>query len=157
MLVLVPTGFFSMFLAQAANHRVQMGVDAEYRGRVMALYVLVFLGTTPIGASAVGWWGQHFGVPSSIWGAGLVCFVAAVAALVWQLRMSGDRVVVRLRPRPRLEVLRRTPEPALRGEALDAAPVSNAAPQSPPPQLPAEPARYVPLRHEDAPPIRPAA
>src|SRR4051812_47833141 len=38
MLVLLPTGFFSIFLAQAANHRVQMGVDAEYRGRVMALY-----------------------------------------------------------------------------------------------------------------------
>jgi hypothetical protein len=102
MLVLLPTGFFSIFLAQAANHRVQMGVDAEYRGRVMALYVLVFLGTTPIGASVVGWWGQHYGVPSSIWGAGLVCFIAAVAALAWQLRVSGDRIVVRLRPRPRI-------------------------------------------------------
>ena len=31
-LLLVPTGFFSIFLAQAANHRVQMGVDAEYPG-----------------------------------------------------------------------------------------------------------------------------
>jgi MFS family permease len=106
MAVLLPTGFFSMFLAQAANHRVQMGVDAEYRGRVMALYVLVFLGTTPIGASVVGWWGDHFGVPSSIWGAGLLCFLTAVVALVWQLRVSGDRIVVRMRPVPRLQIVR---------------------------------------------------
>ena len=76
MILLVPTGFFSIYLAQAANHRVQMGVDSAYRGRVMALYVLVFLGTTPIGASLAGWWGEHFGVPSSIWAAGLVCLVA---------------------------------------------------------------------------------
>ncbi|GIF19798.1 MFS family permease [Actinoplanes tereljensis] len=94
MLILLPTGFFSIYLAQAANHRVQMGVDGEYRGRVMSLYVLVFLGTTPIGASVTGWWGEHFGVPASIWGAGLICFVAGVVALIWQLRVSGDRLVL---------------------------------------------------------------
>ncbi|GAA2618933.1 MFS transporter [Paractinoplanes durhamensis] len=107
MLLLLPTGFFSIYLAQAANHRVQMGVDAEYRGRVMSLYVLVFLGTTPIGASVTGWWGERFGVPASIWCAGLVCFVAALAALIWQLRVSGDRIVVRWSGRPRVELVRR--------------------------------------------------
>lgn len=117
-LLLVPTGFFSIFLAQAANHRVQMGVRPEFRGRVMALYVLVFLGTTPIGASLSGWWGQRYGVPSSIWGAGLVCLIAAVAALVWQLRTSGDRLRVRFSPRPRLEVL-----PLVTIDALDSTPV----------------------------------
>jgi MFS family permease len=116
MLVLLPTGFFSIFLAQAANHRVQMGVDAEYRGRVMALYVLVFLGTTPIGASVVGWWGDHYGVPSSIWGAGLLCFVTAVVALIWQLRVSGDRLVVRVRPRPSVRVVRQLREEVPAGD-----------------------------------------
>ncbi|MEV6844263.1 MFS transporter [Actinoplanes sp. NPDC051411] len=116
-LLLVPTGFFSIFLAQAANHRVQMGVRPEYRGRVMSLYVLVFLGTTPIGASLAGWWGERFGVPSSIWGAGLVCLVAAVAALVWQLRTSGDRLRVRFSPRPHLEV-----RPVVSIDALDSTP-----------------------------------
>jgi MFS family permease len=104
-ILLVPTGFFSIYLAQAANHRVQMGVNSKFRGRVMALYVLVFLGTTPIGATLAGWWGSRFGVPASIWSAGLICFVAAVVATVWQLRTSGDRVVVRFRPRPRLIVI----------------------------------------------------
>jgi MFS family permease len=108
-ILLVPTGFFSIFLAQAANHRVQMGVDGAFRGRVMALYVLVFLGTTPIGSSLAGWWGERFGVPSSIWSAGLISFVAAVVALVWQLRSSGERLQVRLRPRPRLRLVSSAP------------------------------------------------
>ncbi|GAA0520836.1 MFS transporter [Paractinoplanes deccanensis] len=111
MIVLFPTGFFSIFLAQAANHRVQMGVDAEFRGRVMALYVLVFLGTTPIGASLAGWWGERYGVASSIWVAGIVCFVAAAAALVWQLRASGERLEMTLRPRPRLTLVPLPSEP----------------------------------------------
>ncbi|MEV4637828.1 MFS transporter [Actinoplanes sp. NPDC049548] len=106
MILLVPAGFFSIYLAQAANHRVQMGVDAQYRGRVMALYVLVFLGTTPIGASLAGWWGEHFGVPSSIWVAGVICLAASVAALLWQLRVTGDKVSVRVGPRPRLSLVR---------------------------------------------------
>jgi MFS family permease len=127
MVVLFPTGFFSIFLAQAANHRVQMGVDGEFRGRVMALYVLVFLGTTPIGASVVGWWGQHYGVPSSIWGAGLVCFVASVVALVWQLRVSGDRIVVRVRPRPRIEVVRRVPDELPVVAVIDEPPLDSVA------------------------------
>jgi MFS family permease len=110
MILLVPTGFFSIYLAQAANHRVQMGLHAAYRGRVMALYVLVFLGTTPLGASLTGWWGEHFGVPSSIWAAGIVCFVAAVGALIWQLRTSGDRLSLRGGRRPRLALVRTAPE-----------------------------------------------
>ncbi|GAA1590705.1 MFS transporter [Actinoplanes couchii] len=110
-LLLVPTGFFSIYLAQGCNHRVQMGVDPEYRGRVMALYVLVFLGTTPIGASLSGWWGEHFGVPSSIWAAGMVSFAAAVGALIWELRSSGDRLSLRMGRRPRLTVISPPTEP----------------------------------------------
>ncbi|MBW6437627.1 MFS transporter [Actinoplanes hulinensis] len=103
-LLLVPTGFFSIYLAQGANHRVQMGVDPEYRGRVMALYVLVFLGTTPIGATLSGWWGERFGVPSSIWAAGLVSFVAALGALAWQLRASGERLRIERRSSRRIRL-----------------------------------------------------
>ena len=116
MILLVPTGFFSIYLAQAANHRVQMGVDTAYRGRVMALYVLVFLGTTPVGATLAGWWGERFGVPSSIWGGGLICLVAGVVALTWQLKHTGARLRLRVRPRPRLTVVPTpadaTPEPS---------------------------------------------
>jgi MFS family permease len=120
MILLVPTGFFSIFLAQSANQRVQMGVHGQYRGRVMALYVLVFLGTTPIGASLAGWWGQRFGVPSSLWAAGAVCFVAGVVALVWQLRVSGERLSLSVRPRPRLTLVRPVDEVEVENEDEEA-------------------------------------
>jgi hypothetical protein len=67
--------------------------------------VLVFLGTTPLGATLAGWWGEHRGVPSSIWGGGLICLVAGVTALLWQLNRTGARLRLRVRPRPRLTVV----------------------------------------------------
>jgi len=105
-LLLLPTGFFAIFFAQAANQRVQMGCDPAYRGRVMALYVLFFVGTTPIGALAVGWWAERFGPESSIWMGGLISLVAAATALVFQLRRHGDQLRLRLRPLPKLYVVR---------------------------------------------------
>jgi MFS family permease len=127
LILLVPAGFFSIYLAQAANHRVQMGVDSAYRGRVMALYVLVFLGTTPIGASLAGWWGEHFGVASSIWGSGVICLVASIGALVWQLRTGGERLRVRWRPRPRLTVVG-PPVPSAAATAMSPEPVLESEP-----------------------------
>jgi MFS family permease len=124
MILLVPTGFFSIYLAQAANHRVQMGVDSAYRGRVMALYVLVFLGSTPIGATLAGWWGEHFGVPSAIWGAGVISLVAGIAALIWELRTSRERLSLRIRPRPRLRLVSTGPiMPTAAAAALKPEPV----------------------------------
>lgn len=101
--LLLPTGFFAIFFAQAANQRVQLGCDASVRGRVMALYVLVFLGTTPLGALSVGWWAERFSVESAIWLGGLASLLAAAAALGWQLHRRGDQLRLQLRP-PRLYV-----------------------------------------------------
>ncbi|BEL10242.1 MFS transporter [Actinoplanes sichuanensis] len=145
-LLLVPTGFFSIYLAQGCNHRVQMGVDAEFRGRVMSLYVLVFLGTTPIGASLAGWWGERFGVSSSIWAAGLVSFVAAVGALIWQLRVSGDRLRFSVRSRPwvRLEIApsseaTSSPEATSSSESVPPSVLSGPESMRPSPRAHAEP------------------
>jgi protein-S-isoprenylcysteine O-methyltransferase Ste14 len=80
----------------------------------MALYILVFLGTTPIGASLAGWWGERFGVPSAIWAAGLVSFATAVVALVWQLRSSGERFTGLKMIRSVPVETEGTPEPARR-------------------------------------------
>ncbi|GLY05930.1 MULTISPECIES: MFS transporter [Actinoplanes] len=152
-ILLVPTGFFSIYLAQGANHRVQMGVSAEFRGRVMALYVLVFLGTTPIGASLAGWWGERFGVPSSIWAAGLVSFAAAVGALIWQLKASGDRLEIRVRPRPAVRLIQVYAE-----STPPAAPQDSAAPTGSPLSAVAAPAAsVVPADSGAVPSLAPAA
>jgi MFS family permease len=102
--LLLPTGFFMIYFAQAANQRIQLGIDAAYRGRVMALFVLVFLGTTPIGGPLTGWTAEVFGAPASIWVGGLICLLTALAGLVVKLRTSGDRLGVEVRPLPRIYV-----------------------------------------------------
>jgi MFS family permease len=93
-----------IYLAQAANQRVQLGVDPELRGRVMALYVLVFLGTNPVGAPLVGWFAETFGPRTSIWVGGAVSLVVGSVALLVRLRTAGGRVRLRLAPLPRLYV-----------------------------------------------------
>ncbi|MGW3609048.1 MFS transporter [Micromonospora sp. NPDC005163] len=102
--LLVPTGFFMVFFAQAANQRVQLGVDAAFRGRVMALWVLVFLGTNPVGAPLIGWIAEHFGAGASIWMGGLISLATALIALTWQLRRAGARLRFRVLPMPRFYV-----------------------------------------------------
>jgi hypothetical protein len=102
--LLIPTGFFMIYFAQAANQRVQLGTDAAYRGRVMALYVLVFLGTTPIGAPVIGWFAEVAGAQASIWAGGLASLLAGLVGLVLQLRSTGDRLRLSVRPLPRVYV-----------------------------------------------------
>ncbi len=97
-LLLVPTGFFMIFYAQATNQSLQLGVPAEYRGRVMALFVLVFMGTTPVSGPLVGFVSEHLGPRVGLWGGGLLCFLGAIGALLVHLRRSGERLRVRLRP-----------------------------------------------------------
>jgi predicted MFS family arabinose efflux permease len=103
--LLVPTGFFMVFFAQAANQRVQLGVDAAFRGRVMALWVFVFLGTNPIGAPLIGRLAEAYGAGTAIWVGGLISMTAAGLALAWELRRTGARLRLRVLPRPRFYVV----------------------------------------------------
>jgi MFS family permease len=73
--VLVALGAVSVTFAAGVNSAMQLAVDPAMRGRVMALYSMVFVGTTPIGAPLVGWVADAVGPR-----AGLV--LGAVAALV---------------------------------------------------------------------------
>jgi hypothetical protein len=66
----------------------------------MALYVLVFMGTNPVGAPLVGWVAEVFGPRTSIWLGGAISLVVAGIALVARLRMAGGRIRLRMAPRP---------------------------------------------------------
>jgi MFS family permease len=109
--LLVPTGFFMVYFAQATNQRIQLGTDAAYRGRVMAMFTLVFFGTTPMSAPLVGWIGQYLGPRVAVWGGGLCSLIIAIAALAYQLHRSGARIRLRLRPLPRFYVVTPTEAP----------------------------------------------
>ncbi|MFD0691873.1 MFS transporter [Actinomadura fibrosa] len=83
LVLLVPTGVALMTFTTAANATMQLSVAPEMRGRVMGLYMFVFLGTNPIGAPTVGWMAEQFGPRLSIVLGGLVAVLTtlAVAAL----------------------------------------------------------------------------
>ncbi|GAA2962589.1 MFS transporter [Streptomyces enissocaesilis] len=82
------TGFASVCFAQAANHRIQLGTDPAYRGRVMALYTLVFQGTTPLGALLVGGLSETLGARSGLLVGGAASVLAAGTATVFHLRRT---------------------------------------------------------------------
>ncbi|MGW7365727.1 MFS transporter [Streptomyces sp. NPDC054841] len=80
LVLLALTGFASMYFAQAANHRIQLGSDPRYRGRVMALYTLILQGSVPLGALFVGLLAEHLGARSGLYVGGLISLTAALAA-----------------------------------------------------------------------------
>jgi MFS family permease len=94
--LLVPTGIVLMTFTTAANAMMQLSVSPEMRGRVMGLYMLVFLGTNPLGAPLIGWLSQVLGPRSSIVLGGVVATVAtlAVVALPALVRVVRLRMLV---------------------------------------------------------------
>jgi MFS family permease len=85
---LVLVGVSSLTLMTAANASVQLRTAPEFRGRVMALYLTVFMGGTPVGAPIIGWLGELFGPRWTILVGGLVSILTAASAWVW-LRARG--------------------------------------------------------------------
>jgi MFS family permease len=97
-------GIVSQTLMTAANSTVQLTTDPAMRGRVMALYMAIFVGGTPLGAPVVGWVANAFG-PRWAMGVGAASgLLAALLAVLWLIRFQHLRVRVRRQARPRLLV-----------------------------------------------------
>lgn len=103
-LLLVPTGFAMVFVAQAANQRVQLGVTTAFRGRVMSIYVLVFLGSTPLFAPAIGWISELANPRVGLWIGGAASLLAAALGFAVRCRRRDVRVDFAMRPSPRLRL-----------------------------------------------------
>ena len=78
--VLVPLGAVSVTFAAGVNSTLQLEVEPAMRGRVMALYSVVFLGSTPIGAPFVGWLAENWGPRAGLVAGAAAALVAAFAA-----------------------------------------------------------------------------
>jgi MFS family permease len=61
LLALVAVGFCSIGFTSLGNATLQLATSAEMRGRVMALWTVAFLGSTPIGGPVIGAIGEHVG------------------------------------------------------------------------------------------------
>jgi MFS family permease len=85
---LMLVGAASVTFAAGVNSSLQLAVDPEMRGRVMALYSLVFLGSTPIGAPIAGWLSESVGPRAGLLLGAIAAFVAAGAAAVARRRAA---------------------------------------------------------------------
>jgi len=97
-------GITALTLITAANSTMQLSVAPEVRGRVMALYMTIFMGGTPLGAPIVGWVGEAFGARWTLIGGGAITILGTVAATVIFARRRGLAVRPSMDPLPRLHV-----------------------------------------------------
>jgi MFS family permease len=88
-ILLVPTGFAVISFTSTALSTVQLGAGADMRGRVLALYALVFVGGTPFGAPVIGWLGEHVGPRSTLVVGGLGSLAVSVTMGLLLLRSTG--------------------------------------------------------------------
>ncbi|GAB4077268.1 MFS transporter [Nostocoides australiense] len=115
-LTLIPLGLAALSALTTANAMVQLRTTPAMRGRVMALYMAIFMGGTPFGSPLIGWIGDHFGARWTI-GIGPLAIgltLAAVAVYLW--RHENVRVSFTRGARPHLRILSGNdvivPEPA---------------------------------------------
>jgi MFS family permease len=82
-------GLASLTMITAANASFQTSVDPVMRGRAMALYMMIFMGGTPIGAPIVGWVGQAFGARWTLVGGGVATILGTLLAVLVFSRAKG--------------------------------------------------------------------
>jgi MFS family permease len=80
---LVPMGAAGIAFLSTANAMMQLNATDSMRGRVMALYAVVFLGSTPIGSPLAGWLAETIGVRATFMATAAVTLVAAAGAVRW--------------------------------------------------------------------------
>jgi MFS family permease len=87
MLALAALGICSVTFAAGINSGLQLAAEPEMRGRVMAVYAIVFLGSTVVGGPTTGWLGEGSGPRAPLLAAGLAGFAVAIGAyLAWSQR-----------------------------------------------------------------------
>ena len=87
-LLLIPVGAAMMVEMAASNTLLQAMVPDALRGRVMALYSMMFMGMAPFGALFAGWMAERIGAPITVAIGGVVCVVGAT---VFSLRLPKIR------------------------------------------------------------------
>lgn len=93
-LLMIPTGMASLTVNTTANASVQMATDPAMRGRVMSLFMMVFVGGTPLGAPIVGWITDTFGARIGFAFGGLISLLAAATVGLILARVGGLRLSV---------------------------------------------------------------
>ncbi|HKP72910.1 MAG TPA: MFS transporter [Pyrinomonadaceae bacterium] len=86
--VLVLVGFSMIMQIASSNTLIQAMVPDELRGRVMAVYTMMFLGMAPIGALLAGWLAERVGAANTVALGGIGCIISAG---IFSLRLPALR------------------------------------------------------------------
>ncbi len=93
MLIVPFLGLSALTMITAANTTMQLATAPGLRGRVMALYLMVFMGGTPLGSPFIGWIGHQFGARWTLIGGGALTILGVLFAVAVFTR--GRRVLER--------------------------------------------------------------
>ena len=95
----VAVGFIAL-----GNTTVQLAAAPEMRGRVMGLWVVAFLGSTPVGGPVIGWIGEHLGPRVGIGVGAIATLITAAVAyrILDRFEMAPDEEARRLGPSAKL-------------------------------------------------------
>ena len=84
---LAMVGFASVSFLAMANSTLQLGADPQMRGRVMSMWSVAFIGSTPIGSPIIGWITAQAGARVGLAVGGVACLVAAAFGLAAMRRL----------------------------------------------------------------------
>lgn len=99
-LIAIPTGLAMLTMITSANAAIQISTDPAMRGRVMSLYLMVYMGSTPIGAPVIGWVADTWGGPWSLAVGGISAVIVSVAAAIWAIKSWDVRIKASWSRRP---------------------------------------------------------
>ncbi|MEA2594950.1 MAG: hypothetical protein QOF01_1419 [Thermomicrobiales bacterium] len=98
MIAMALVGFFSITFTSLGNVTLQLTSRPEMRGRVMALWTMAFLGSTPIGGPIIGWIGEHAGPRWGLAVGGVAAILAAGLGALALKRIEERAVALRQDP-----------------------------------------------------------
>ncbi|MCM3553854.1 MULTISPECIES: MFS transporter [Janibacter] len=103
-IALAACGLSALTAMTTANAMVQMRTEPSMRGRVMALYMAIFFGGTPLGAPLVGWIGDVLGPRWTIGIGAAAVGLTLVAVSAWLIRREDVTVSYESQRRPHVRV-----------------------------------------------------
>ena len=94
--LLLPAGYSMMLQMACSNTLIQTMVPDELRGRVMAVYSMMFMGMAPIGAFLGGALADHMGAPISVAVGGVACILGAIwfGRALPTMRIEAHRLII---------------------------------------------------------------
>ncbi|WP_303324604.1 MFS transporter [Actinomyces radicidentis] len=79
----IPVGLCVLTVLTSANQTVQLTTEPAMRGRVMSIYMMFFLGTTPIGSPVIGWVSDEWNPRVAIAVGGAAAIIVSLLAALW--------------------------------------------------------------------------